>query len=194
MKGVSKFITYTLTILFGFMIITFFTTMIYGYYDRTIKSNIRIGLKQIAIHTSSSIMKLFELSEQTNVQPENMTSFKISEINLNYPLKISGRNYEVNLIASPGIWNQIHNITIDGKSATVIKEIKSNAKVVVKTTQRPFLSYEYDVSNIPIVLQGKFRSGDNDIIRLIRFNYNGNMENRIILGESDLIIGVTNIS
>jgi len=112
---------------------------------------------------------------------------------LNYPDRVSGNNFEVELVSSPGIWNAILNLTIDNESTEIKKETSSGAKIIARTTQRPFVSHEYDIPNIPIVLQGKFKSGENDTLRLVRYNYNGNIQDVIILGESDIIIRVTNI-
>jgi hypothetical protein len=112
---------------------------------------------------------------------------------LNYPEKISGRNFEVELVSSPGIWNVITNLIIGDKIGTINKEAASGSKIIAKTTQKPFITYEYDVPNIPIKLQGKFKSGVNDTLKLVRYNYNGTIENVIILGESNIVISITGI-
>jgi len=180
--------------MFGFTIVTVFSTLIYGYYDQVLKSNTIVSLKQIAMQTSVSIVELYNLANENDVIPEISSSIIISDIDLNYPDEVSGKNFEVELTSSPGIWSFVTNITIDDETAEIKKETSSGAKIIAKTTQRPFVSYEYDFPNIPIVLQGKFRSGEDDTLRLIRYNYNGVVEDRIILGESDIIVGITSIS
>ena len=194
MKGVSRFVTYAMTIMFGFIIVTVFSTLIYGYYNQVLKSNIRASLKQITIQTALSITKLYNLGKESDVTPENSNSIIISDIDLNYPNKVSGKNFEVELTSSPGIWNIVTNMTVDGEDVTIRKETTSGAKIIAKTTQRPFVSYEYDAPNVPIVLQGKFRSGENDTLRLVRYNYNGVVNDTIVLGESEIIIGITSIT
>jgi len=194
MKGISRLVTYAITIMFGFIIVTVFSTLIYGYYDQILKSNIRASLKQIATQTALSITKLYYLGKESNVIPDNSSSIIISEIDLNYPNKISGKDFEVELVSSPGIWNIITGITINGENVTIKKETTSGAKIITKTTQRPFVSYEYDLPNLPIVLQGKFRSGENDTLRLVRYNYDGVVYDSIILGESEIIIRITSIT
>lgn len=194
MRGVSSFISYALTILFGFVILTFFTSLIYSYYNQVLASNIKTGLKQITAQTTSSIIKLYDLGKESDVSPSNSSSIVISDVDLNYPEKVSGKNFEVELVSTPGIWNLITNFTIDGKNATIRKEAGSGAKIIAKTTQRPFISYEYDVPNVPVVLQGKFRSGQDDTLRLVRYNYNGSISDMIILGESDIIVGITSVN
>jgi len=193
MKGLSTFLTYTFTILLGFTLITFFSFLIYSYYNQVLNLNIQASLKQLAVQTTIGIIKLYDLSKKTDVIPENSSSIVISEMDLDYPNKVSGKNFEVELISSPGIWVLIINMTIDGNTGIINKETTSGAKIIVKTTQRPLVSYEYDIPNIPVVLQGKFKPGDSDVLKLIRYNYNGSIVDNIVLGDSDIIIGITNM-
>jgi hypothetical protein len=179
--------------LFGFTILILFSSLIYSFYEQVQKTSITSSLKQLSIQTSNGIIKLYGLSKEFKTNPVNSTSIIISNISLNYPEKVGDKNYEVELLSSPGIWNSINNFTIDGENVTIIKETESSSKIIARTTQRPFVTYEHDMPNIPIVLQGKFRSGENDILRLVRYNYNGTIEDRIILGQSDIIIGITSI-
>jgi hypothetical protein len=151
-------------------------------------------LKQVAVQTTNGIISLYEKSKNTDATPKNSSSIIISEIDLNYPNKISGKNFEVEFLSSPGIWNQIINITIDDVNRAVKKETNSGTKIVVKTTQNPVIIYEHSIPNIPIILQGEFRSGDNDTLKLVRYNYNGDLIDSILLGESNIIIGLTSIT
>jgi hypothetical protein len=167
--------------------------MIFRYYDQVLGTNIQASLRQIAVQTTNGIISLYEKSKNTDLVPGNSSSIIISEINLNYPNKISGKNFEVELLSSPGIWNTIINMTIDGENTTIRKETSSGNKIVVKTTQNPLTSYEHTIPNIPIILQGRFKSGDNDTLKLVRYNYNGNIVDSIVLGESDIIIRITSI-
>lgn len=193
MKGISKFVSYSLTVLIGFIVLAFFVSLINSYYKQAVKSNIKAGLKEIALQTSDGISKLYEISKKTNTNPENSTSIVLSTMELNYPEKVAGKSYEVDLISSPGIWNFITNFTISGKNVTINKEMNSGGKIIVKTTQIPIVEYEYDLPNIPLLLEGSFRSGENDTLRLVRFNYNGSVNDCVILGNSNLIVGVTSI-
>jgi len=193
MKGISNFVSYTFTILFGFTILILFSSLIYSFYDQVQKTTITASLKQVSIQTADEIIKLYNLGKEFKANPTNSTTIIISNISLNYPQKISDKNYEIELSSSPGIWNSIINFTVNGENATIVKETESSSKIIAKTTQRPFVTYEYDLPNLPIMLQGKFRSGDNDILKLVRYNYNGTIEDRIILGESDIIVGIISI-
>lgn len=194
MKGASRFVTYALIILSSFIMLTFFTTLIYAYYNQVLKTNIQAGLKQIAAQTSESIIYLYDRGKESDASPMNSTSVTLSNIDLNYPNQVIERNFEVNLIPSPGLWSLITNITINNVNASIRSESISGAKVIAKTTQSPIVSYEYDVANVPVKLQGKYRSGGNDTLRLIRYNHNGTQEDIVILGNSSIIIGITSIN
>jgi hypothetical protein len=193
MKGISKFISYAITILFGFTILIFFSTLIYNYYDDILKNTMKAELKQICIQTTNSIIQLYNKAKEFKAVPKESSSITISSIDLNYPNKLEGKNFEIELLSSPGIWNLITNITIEGKNVTISKETGSSSKIIAKTTQKPIIVYEHDIPNIPIVLQGKFRSGGNDTLKIIRYNYNGVVEDRVIIGESEIIVGITSI-
>jgi hypothetical protein len=194
MKGISKFVDYSLIILFGFVVVTLFTVLIYGYYDNVLKTNIQVSLKQVAAQTSETILYLYDQAKESNSSPKNSSSITLSSVDLNYPNQIAGKNYELELISSPGIWNQITNVTINNLNVTVLKETSSGAKIIAKTRQKPLISYEYDIPNIPIRLQGKYTSGSNATLSLVRYNYNGTVEDVIILGNSTIIIKITTIN
>jgi len=150
-------------------------------------------LKQIAAQTADNILYLYDQAKESDASPTNSTSIILSSIDLNYPNQVVDRNFEVELVSSPGIWNVVTNITIDDVNATIRKESTSGAKIIAKTTQKPIVSYEHDVANVPIGLQGKYRSGDDDTLRLVRYNYNDSLEDVIILGNSSIIIGISSI-
>lgn len=193
MKGISKFIGYTFLILLGFTMLTLFAGTIYSYYNSMLRRNIDVSLKQIAVDTSAQIIRLYDASKSSNSRPVNGTRLVISEVDLNYVSKISGKNYEVQLVTSPGIWTQIKSLKIDNITVASKDEKISGSKVIVKTTQSPVVAYDFQIPNIPIPIQGVFRSGENSTLRFVRFNYNGTVNDTIILGESNVIIGLTKV-
>ncbi len=193
MKGISKFIGYTFLILLGFTMLTLFAGTIYSYYNSMLRRNIDVSLKQIAVDTSAQIVRLYDASKSSNSRPVNGTRLVISEVDLNYVSKISGKNYEVQLVTSPGIWTQIKSLKIDNITVASKDEKISGSKVIVKTTQSPVVAYDFQIPNIPIPIQGVFRSGENSTLRFVRFNYNGTVNDTIILGESNVIIGLTKV-
>ena len=194
MKGASEFISYTFIILLSFVALTIFVTLIYGYYNHITETNIQVGLKQIATQTADNIFYLYDQAKESDAAPGNSTSITLSSVDLNYPTQIGDRNFEVELVSTPGIWNVITNFTIEDVNATIRIESISGAKILAKTTQRPVFSYEHAVPNVPIKLQGKYRSGGNDTLTLVRYNYNGTLDDVIILGNSSIIIGITSIN
>jgi hypothetical protein len=194
MKGISRFVSYTFIILFGFVMLTLFTTSLYKYYNNVLKANINAGLKQIAIETTSQIIKIYDMGKDSEASPANASTVVIADMNLKYPKKISGKNYEILLISSPGIWTQIKSFQIDNATITPKKEIISGSKVLVRTTQRPIVTYNTRIPNIPIYIQGGYRSGENATLKYVRYNRNGVINDTIILGESSIILGITKIN
>ena len=194
MKGISRFITYSFTILLGFIILTVFTTLIYGYYDQVSKSNMRSSLKQICVQTFFGIVNLYNRGMENDLIPDNSTAAVIYKIDLNYPDSISGKEFEVYLISSSEIWNTIKNITIDGKIVNIKEEINSGSKIIANTIDKPSVGFEYNLPNMPVIIQGKFSSGDNQTLSLIRYNNNGTIEHVVILGNSDLFIRLNTIN
>ncbi len=193
MKGLSKFVEYAFIILFGFTVLSLLTSMIYTYYNKTLERNINSGLKQVALQTSDAILKLYDTGQDIKAEPENASAVIVANMDINYPNNIGGRNFEVDLISSPGIWVQVTNLTIDSEDANIRKETSSGAKILVKTTQDPFLSYEYPLPNIAIDIQGKYTSGSNDTLSYIKYNYLGTEHDIIVLGDFDFIVGVDTI-
>ncbi len=193
MKGVSKFVTYAFITLFGFVVLAIFTGILYTFYDKVLKTNISAGLRQIAVETVGQITKAYDTGKNSDSKPENSSAIVLVDLNLNYPEKISGKNYEILLVSSPGIWTQIKTFQIDNRTVTPLKEVISGSKVLVRTTQIPLLTYELPVPNIPIYLEGGYRSGENSTLRYVRYNYNGSVNDTIILGESNIILGITKV-
>ena len=113
---------------------------------------------------------------------------------MKYPEKISGKNYEILFVSSPGIWTQIKIFQIDNVTITPKKEIISGSKVLVRTTQKPIVTYNLPIPNIPIYLEGGYRSGENATLRYVRYNYNGSINDTIILGESSIILSITKVN
>jgi len=168
--------------------------LIYGYYNRVLETNIQVSLKQIAVQTADSVLYLYDQAKESDANPGNSTSITLSSIDLNYPNQVADRNFEVELVSSSGIWSVITDLTVDNMNATIRKESTSGAKVIAKTVQKPLVSYEHDVVNVPIKLQGKYRSGGNDTLMLVRYNYNDTLEDIITLGNPGVIIGITSIN
>ena len=193
MKGTSPFIQHSLILLIGTVMIILLISSVMIFYNNLTISNTRAALKQVAVQTANSIIHLYNLAQESDVQPKNSSSVVLSTLDLDYPEKVNGRNYEVLLVSSPGIWNFIINLTIEGKNTTIIKEETSSSKIIARTTQEPFVSYEHDLTNVPILIEGSYRSGGNATLRLVRFNYNGTIEDVILLGDVDLIVKVLSI-
>jgi len=192
-KAQAQLIGYLLTILLGVIVVVSIIAILFYFYDISLRNEIRQGLKQIAVQISDSIVRLFEVAKASKAVPSNYSSVLISQISLNLPASISNRNYEIVLIAANPIWQTIQNFTIDSQNVSFV-EITSGAKIIAKTTQDPIESIEYDVPNINVGLQGKSENGRNSKLSYYRYNINGTVYDKIVLGEADILINIENIS
>lgn len=192
-KAQAKLIEYTLTILLSVLVMISVIAIVYTFYINVLKNEIRESLKQIALQTSESIIKIYQTAKIVKAQPSNQTSILINEIELNLPTDVSKRNYEVILINPNPLWLNIRNFTIDGENVSIIVET-SGPKVIVQTTQDPIIKVEHSLPNIDINLQGKIENGKDSKLRYYRHNINGTIKDSVVLGEADILIDITSMS
>ena len=194
MKGLSKFIEYTFITLFGFILLTVISTVLYDFYDNSRDSNTIFALKEIALQTSNGITKLYETSIDSNAEPMVNESIIVATINMEYPSKILDRDYEILLISSPGIYVDISEVIVDEEEEEVTLETSSHPKVLVRTTDGSDIEYEQVVNNIPIEIEGSYTPGDNSTLSYIKYNDNGSEEEIITFDNTQLLIGVDSVS
>ena len=192
MKGQSRFVSYMLTVLFSILVLTSISALVYTVYRAALEREIRAELAQIATQTKDNLIKIYDSGKNSRIQPTNYTSALISEIDLNLPDSVAKLNYEVDLISASSLYSYLTAATIGGVNISGIKDA-SAAKVIAKTTQDPIVALEFDLPNLDINIQGKIRNGLNDVLRYYRHNQNSTIYDTVILGQSDIIIRVTDI-
>jgi hypothetical protein len=192
-KGQANLIEYVLTILFSVVILISISSLIYSLYSTALKTDIEKGLKQLSMQVADNILKLYANAKNSKAQPQNSSSILISELDLNLPSHISRRNYEIFLVSGSQIWVNVINLTVE--SQNISSSIKtSGAKIVAKTTQDPFVTVEYDIPNIDVGVQGRSANGVDSKLSYYRYNFNGSVYDKIVLGSSDILIDITNVS
>ncbi|MDI6798501.1 MAG: hypothetical protein QMD12_00680 [Candidatus Aenigmarchaeota archaeon] len=189
-KAQAPLIQYLLTILLGIIVVVSVIAILFTLHAGFLRNEIRQGLRQIATQTSDSIVKLFETAKNSKTMPSNYSSVLISEVDLNLPARVSNRNYEIFLVASSPIWQTVENLTVDGQSISTI-EINPGVKIIARTTQEPIESIEHDILNIGIGVQGRSENGGK--LRYYRYNINGTIHDKIILGEADILIDIESV-
>ncbi len=185
MKGQSQFVGYVLTAFFGILIIGSILSLSYMLQRISIQNEIREELKQLAVHVSGEIIKLYDGLKNSEVVPQNNSIILLGKLNLKLPSKVAGKNYELALISSSAIWITITN------SSSVVQP--SNAKVLARTTQEPLVEIEEVIPNIDIDLQGAIRNGENGYLLYYRYNKNNIIQDVIILGNQDIIINIESV-
>jgi len=192
-KGQAKLIGYVITILLTVIILTSITMLMYVFYNNTVKTEIEQSLRQLAIQTSDSIVRIYERVKDVSAQPGNYTTTLLHESELNFPTAVSNKNYEIILVTANPIWSNIKNITIGNTSITPVLKT-SGAKVIAQTTQDPIVSVEIDIPNINVVVEGRSENGRGGKLKYYRHNINGTIYDIITLGEPGIIVSITNVS
>lgn len=193
MKGQSQFIGYVFTVLFSIIVLAGISALVYTFYRNSIEQEAKNELTQIAVGVKDNLIKLYDLGKNSKIQPSNQTSTILGEATLDLPKKVVNQNYEVDLVTSSSLFSYITVATINGTNITGIKNA-GVAKIVARTTSDPIVSIENDLPNLDISVQGKFKNGENGVLRYYRNNENSTVYDTVILGQSDIIIKITSIS
>jgi len=192
-KGQTEIIEYTLTILFSVIVLIAVSAIIYSFYTNAQTQDTQKSLNEAVLAVSNTILKAYQQGKQSTASPANSTSILIASVNLNLPTKISNRNYEIDLLRINPIFTSIINFTVGGVNVTPVIQT-SGAKIVAKTTENPVISVTKDLPNIDVNVQGSVYNGLNSTIRYYRYNYNGTVYDKIILGDQGIIIDISQIS
>lgn len=139
------------------------------------------------------MLKIYQQGKQSTASPGNMTSVLIGTANLNLPIKISNKNYEIDLVPMNPLFVTIANITSAGTNVTYAVQT-GGAKIVVKSLDDPKITITKDVPNIDASIQGTLVDGQNATLQYYRYNFNGTVYDKIILGQQPIIIDISTAS
>jgi hypothetical protein len=184
MKG-SSIVSYLLITAVSFVLLVAISLIILQYYKSTTKYFIESSFRQLAVYTSTEIIRLYNDNTRSEVAPEKNNLIVLSNISLDYPSKVGGRNYEISLISNLGIWNFMNS----SLNVTLSNEDYSSNKIYFKTVGEPYVEYYYNIPNIPVGVQGSFKSGDDPRLVYVRYNYNGTVQDAVMFGEDQILIG-----
>lgn len=185
-KAQATLIENVLLILLGSLMLTFIGVTMYGFYQEHLKREIENSLRQIAIDTASNILRLYEAGRKSRSYVEENSSRMLLELELSLPERVSGRSYEMLLVSPNPIWSTFSTIMVGGKEVVSVPTTPG-AKIIVKTTQKPYITVEYDLPNIDVSLQG-ITDGTDAVLRYYRYNFNGIERDKIVLGKNQEIL------
>jgi hypothetical protein len=114
-KAQTQIIGNIFMVLLSVVFLTVISILSYSLYTTQLKSEIENNLRQIGTEISKSIIKLYEIGKNSKYSPNENESAKLAEIELKLPSRISGKNYEIFLVANP-ILIQISNISVNESS------------------------------------------------------------------------------
>jgi len=188
MKGASPIVTYLLIAFVAFISLSLLTSLILSYYRNLSKSLTLSAFKQLAIYTSSEIAKMYNENSKSLAQPEINSLIVLSNETLNYPSKINGNTYKVEFVSNLGLWSFVsHNLSSSNLE-------NSGNKILFRTLQDELIEYYFDLPNMQLEFQGSFESGEKPVMFYVRYNYNGTVRDRLILGESNVIVGLVGVN
>ena len=192
-KAQTQLIGYLITILLGIILLVSTIAIVVYFYEVSLRDEIRKELRELTLQTFDSILKLYEIGKNSNVNPNNYSSILIAESYLILPSSVSNRNYEI-ILVSPGLhWQTFSNFSVNGKNTSFVEETQV-AKIIARTTQDPLEIVEKELPNINIELQGKCENGKEAKLRYYRYNINGSVYDKITLGKAEILINIENIS
>lgn len=192
-KGQSNLIEYVLTILFSVIILIAISAITYSFYNSVVKQDVSRSLNEINLQIAGAISKIYQQGKASISSPSNSTSILLASVNLNLPTKISGRNYEIDLLPMNPIFATISNVTSQGMNVTILIQ-SSGARIVAKTTDDPKIVVSKDITNIDVNMQGSVVNGRNSTLKYYRYNFNGTIYDKIVLGGQGIIIDITQMS
>jgi hypothetical protein len=192
-KGQSNLMEYILSIFFSLIVLLAVASIIYSFYNNALKQDITKSLNEVDSEVSSAIYKIYQQGKASSSSPANSTSVLLANVNLNLPSRVTNRNYEVDLISINPLFATVSNVTIGGSNVSTLIQ-SFGAKIVAKTTDDPKIVVSKDLTNIDAAIQGTFINGINTTLKYYRYNFNGTIYDKIILGEQQIIIDITQMS
>jgi len=191
MKAQATLIENAILVLLGSLMLSVVVILLYNFYEQHLRTEIQNSLTQIAIDVSSNLLRLYEAGKKSKILVAENQSKKILEIELDLPERVSGRSYEVILVSPNPLWTTISLVKVGGKEVVSVPA-PPGAKVIARTTQKPFVTIEYEIPNIDVSLQGK-TDGSDSKLRYYRYNIAGVTRDKIVLGDQEILMDVTSV-
>jgi len=192
-KAQSDVISFTLTVLFGVIILVSITALVLAIYDAQLKTNIKTSLGQITVQVRDNVLKLYENAKKSESSPSNYTSILLGEIDMQLPPDVAKKNYEVALVGANPLFGTLQNLTIDNQTLVFVVTTPG-AKIIAMTAQDPIILVETDIQNLDVGVQGSVLNGQNAVLKYYRYNVNGTVKDKITLGNPDILVDITKIS
>jgi len=189
-KGQSNLIEYVLSIFLSLIILIAVSGIIYSFYTSALRQDTYKSLNAINLEISSTISKIYQQGKSSTSSPSGSTIILLASVNLDLPMKISGKNYEIDLLPLNPIFATVTNVTSNGANVTMLIQ-SSGAKIIAKTTDNPQVVVSKDLTNIDVNVQGSTVNGQNATLRYYRYNFNGTVYDKIVLGGQGIIIDIT---
>ncbi len=172
MRGISPLVSHSIFIAVGVVVLILMSALAWYFYDTYIKESIRSELNKNLHMLAGEIAELYRL-RSSPVAPAANRSVMLGDTVLEFPEKVAGRNYIIELQHAGGIW--VSNLS-EGN-------ISYDSVTLIGKTYTPEVTVNYTLFNIDASVQGYTRGGKTSL-RYFRINTNGTIRDIIALGDS----------
>lgn len=176
-KGQSILISHAAFLAVGVTALIIISSMIWSVHDSILKEETRKDLSRASETVANEIVKLYTL-KNSPAKPDANKSMLLGESSINLQQKAGGKQYTIELLSSGQII--ISNMS-EGNITKYASQITASVPGMMQVN--------YTLYNMDSRMQG-YGFGDAPIVlRYYRLNYNGTIEDRIVLNGGLAISG-----
>ncbi len=187
-KGVSPFVSTTVVILFGIIMIAVVFSSLNVVerqgVDKTVQDQLTFTQRELA----TEVLGVYDSVKEFEQYPAQGDAVLVKDVDISLPQTIGGREYRIDTEEPQDILLSIVEFKIDGE--TVSSESKRPTARLVGSSGN--VEVEHKIFNIDVGLQGLTKGSDTDIRGYV-YNNNGEMREKVVLGGDDILIGLTKL-
>lgn len=175
-KGLSSFVSHILALAISIIILSIIASNLFGYYRDTVEQSQRTQTRIVGGEIGQNIIRLYTNYRGSEVKIGRGEDLVLGKIKLSIPQKISGRSYIIELQDNDEEW-----IEANVQNGVAKDTERQYAGIEVRTMASKPIVETYYLNNIGIELEGKVRKTDEILLKYIRENFNGTLEDKIVM-------------
>ncbi|MFB6075691.1 MAG: hypothetical protein ABEK17_00965 [Candidatus Aenigmatarchaeota archaeon] len=176
LKGLSSFVSHVLALAISIIILSIVAANLFGYYGDTVEQSQRTQARLVSGEIGENIIRLYTNYIDSDTEPMEGETLVLGKIRLSVPEKISGRSYIISLRDNDEYWIDVQ---IEGLKSENI--YRNYAAVKITTMNTPGVEETYNLNNIGINLEGRVRKTDEIVLKYIRNNTDGTLNDKIVM-------------
>lgn len=175
-KGLSSFVSHVLALAISIIILSIVAANLFDYYRDTVEQSQRTQARLVSGMTGENIIRLYTSYRDSDTEPIEGESLVLGKVKLSVPEKISGRSYIISLRDNDDYW-----IDVQVENSENEDVYRKYAAVEITTMNTPSVEEVYSLNNIGIDLEGRVRKTDEVVLKYIRNNTDGTINDKIIM-------------